>query len=210
MKCYNIEQVNKIFTGTTRKTFRKWTDIFMEALADLHENVIRFEYRLINDNGAPAKVTVDGTDFRSPEYSPFNPGRLSHKFDGPGFRYEVVIAVATGLICSINGPFICGEWPDIKIARNHLHEILPQGEYYLADAGYRCQHSPSITKFDIPDHERETMDELMAYHENINGKFKDWRIMSDRFRNSEEKHGGAFFAVAVLTQLEIAEGMHVW
>mmetsp|Transcript_22629 Transcript_22629/g.55926 ORF Transcript_22629/g.55926 Transcript_22629/m.55926 type:complete len:137 (+) Transcript_22629:649-1059(+) len=135
---------------------------------------------------------------------------MSHKFAAAGFRYEVAIAIATGLICSINGPFKCGNWPDLKIARDHLHEILPQGEYYLADAGYRCQHSPSVTKFDIPAHEREDMDRLMAYHETINGKFKHWKILNDRFRGSENKHGGAFFAVAVLTQLEIAEGMHVW
>jgi len=229
MKCYQVEQVNKIFAGTTRKTFRKWTEIFIEALADLAENLVSFltvrlstqiyltsffqicfENRLINDNGSPVKLTVDGTDCRSPEYSPFDPGRLSHKFLAAGFRYEVAIAVATGLICSINGPFPCGSWPDLRIARNHLHRILPRGEYYFADAGYRSQYAPSVTKFDIGEHERDSMDRLMAYHENVNGKFKDWGILAGRWRSSEEKHGGAFFAVAVMTQLEIAEGMHVW
>lgn len=75
----------------------------------------------------------------------------------------------------------------IRIARElFLHKLLPAGEYYFADSGYRCPYSPSITEFDVPDHEREAMNRIMAYHETVNGRFKSWRILTDMFRNREE------------------------
>ena len=97
------------------------------------------------DDGRPAKITVDGTDFKTIEYRPFNTGRCSHKLNGPGFKYEIALACKTGYIVHYNGPFLCGDWPDLRIACNKLHHMLPRGEYYLCDGGYCCQHSPGIT-----------------------------------------------------------------
>ena len=36
----------------------------------------------------------------------------------------------------INGPFPCGEWPDLRIARNEIIFLLDQDEKILADGGY--------------------------------------------------------------------------
>jgi hypothetical protein len=74
----------------------------------------------MEDDGSPPKTTVDGTDFETVEYMPFNPGRHSHKFNGPDLRYKVVLAVKTGWIIFINGPFIAGSWLDIRISRSKL------------------------------------------------------------------------------------------
>ena len=45
----------------------------------------------------------------------------SHKFNGPGLRYEVAICMLTGCTVWIMGPFPCGDWPDIEIFRFALN-----------------------------------------------------------------------------------------
>eukprot|EP00171_Calliarthron_tuberculosum_P023094 IDg23094t1 len=41
------------------------------------------------------RVSVDGTDCQIAEPRPFNRGWYSHKFKGPGVRYEVGIVIDT-------------------------------------------------------------------------------------------------------------------
>ena len=88
--------------------------------------------------------------------------------------------------------------------------MLPPGEYYLCDDGYRCRHSPGITKKDIPQNELNLMTKLMARHESINGRFKQWGIMQQRYRNLEKHHKYVFGAIVVITQIEIVYGYHTW
>jgi len=125
-------------------------------------------------------------------------------------RYEIAIAIKTGYIVHINGPFLPGAWPDIKIANSLLHHMLPQGEYYLADCGYYKVNAPSITKNEVAPFERGRMGTLLARHETINKRFKSWEILKQTFRHEEELHGPVFTAIAVMTQLEIESGGFVW
>ena len=81
-------------------------------------------------------VTVDGTDFCINEPKPFWPGWKSFKFNGPGVCYEVALCICTGDIVWINGPFPCGQWPDLKIVRHALMGVLLDGEKAEADMGY--------------------------------------------------------------------------
>ena len=149
---------------------------------------------------------MDGTDFETVEYVPFNPARRSHKLNRPGLRYEVAISIATCFIVHINGPFLCGEWPDLRIARSWLHRKLRGNEYYLADSGYRCGTGPAITRNALPPHRRATFDALMARHETINRRFKEFAILGTKYRHEEEKHGEIFRCIAVLVQIDIARG----
>ncbi|CAJ1966647.1 unnamed protein product [Cylindrotheca closterium] len=106
-----------------------WTLFFLK-----HYKVILWENRL--ESSAAAKVSVDGTDFRTVEYYPFDPRRCSHKFKCAALRYEVAIAIKTGFIVHVKGPFKAGTWTDKKIVKLELHGKLAPGEYYLADGGY--------------------------------------------------------------------------
>jgi hypothetical protein len=67
-------------------------------------------------------VTVDGTDFRINEPTDFSTKWFSHKFKGPGLRYEVAIS-KRGDIIHIQGPYPCGKWPDIKNARGRARRL---------------------------------------------------------------------------------------
>ena len=103
-----------------------------------------------------------------------------------------------------------GDWPDLRIARHLLHGKLPRGEFYLADVGYQGCHDPSVTRTELPANEREMFDRLMARHETINRRFKEWDILSQKFRHAEHLHSVVFHAVVVLTQLDIEDGSLVW
>ena len=167
---------------------------------------IKWSNRLVGDRGAPAKISVDGTDFRTVEYKPFHSDRKSHKSNGPGLRYEIGIAVATGWIVHVFGPFPCGEYPDLRIARMYLHNKLPAGEYYIADDVYKAKHTPVVIGSMVPPHELKRFKKIRSRHENINGRFKEWDCLSKTYRHEEEKHFDMFMAVVVITQMEMWNG----
>jgi hypothetical protein len=84
------------------------------------------------------KATLDDIDCRIPEPKPFNPHWLSQKFNGPGLHCEVGVCIQSGEIVWVNGPFPCGAWPDLKMARDTIpHKIdIEGGEMLLADGGH--------------------------------------------------------------------------
>ena len=128
----------------------------------------------MNDNGSRSETSVDGTDFRIREPHPFNKKWFSKKFRGPGLRYEVGVCIQTGWIVWINGPFPCGEWPDLKIAKDSLVHMFVEDERAVADNGYRGYSE----WFDIPwkyldnIHQRIRKALVRAHHETINRRFK--------------------------------------
>ena len=96
-------------------------------------------------------VTIDGTDFEifepgNPEgrfwvdskgnHVTCNPKWYSHKFKGPGLRYEVAVCIQTGDIVWTAGPFPCGRRPDKKIFKHRLRHMLDQHEMVECDRGY--------------------------------------------------------------------------
>ena len=79
---------------------------------------------------------MDGTDFlvcRSKKRKYW-----SHKFKAPGLRYEIGIAIQSGDIVWVNGPFPCGEYADLTIFRGGLKNKLRYCQEKIeADRGYR-------------------------------------------------------------------------
>ena len=67
-------------------------------------------------------MTVDGTDCPIQEPSPFDKMWYSHKFNGAGVHYEVAVAIGTGHIVHVQGPYPCGAYPDIVIAREGVEK----------------------------------------------------------------------------------------
>ncbi|KAL7565604.1 hypothetical protein ACA910_018966 [Epithemia clementina (nom. ined.)] len=81
-------------------------------------------------------TSLDGTDYRIEDPMPFDPKWYSHKFKAAGLQYEVGICIETCWIVWVNGPFPCGEWPDVNIAQLALHGMLDNNEMYVADGVY--------------------------------------------------------------------------
>ena len=118
-------------------TFRKWSWYFVGKIASLLDRVILWENRFLGHTGETCLVTVDGTDFCIYEPTPFWSIWRSHKFNGPGLRYEVAVCIQTGDIVWINGPFPCGRYPDLNIFCLGLKHMLLEWEMVEADGGYR-------------------------------------------------------------------------
>jgi hypothetical protein len=152
-------------------------------------------------------VTVDGTDFSVAEPYPFETKWFSHKFKGPGLRYEVAVCIQTGDIVWTYGPFPCGRFPDLKIFWRRLMGMLQQGEKVEADNGYRGERHKIRTPQDyLNEADRKAKSNARARHETVNKLFKQWGCLKQTFRHPLQRHILCFNAVAVLTQLMIDHG----
>lgn len=174
---------------------------------------IRWEHR--HKGGAPyennvAKVTVDGTDFRIEDPFPKDPGWYTRKFNGPGVRYEVGVCIGTGDIVAFNGPFMPGVNQDISIFRYKMKNMLEPEEKVVADKGYRGDLKV-LTPLDARDllHKR-AMSLARVRHETVNRRFKQWSILSQRYRHSLNQHSMVFRSILVLTQLSFNTGNPPW
>ena len=157
----------------------------------------------MDDNGSICLVTVDGTDCPIPEPSPFSRKWYSHKFHGPGVRYEVGVCIQTGWIVWVNGPFPCGEWPDLKICNQWLVYELGPGEKYLADRGYAGGWR-SETPNGLNDYDQRIKEAARARNESVNGLLKTFKILDTPFRSPDlAKHYSVFMAVANICQAVI-------
>jgi hypothetical protein len=137
------------------------------------------------------------------EPSEFSPKWYSHKFHGPGLRYELGLCIRTGEIVWAHGGLPCGEWSDLRLARDAIIHVLDPGERIIADRGYRDQ-----TFFDIPNgnEDDEQKRKILARHETVNRRIKQFCCMSQRFRHSLRLHPRFFHAVTNLTELMIENG----
>jgi hypothetical protein len=160
----------------------------------------------MEDKGRTCKMTVDCTDCRIQEPTPFSKQWYSHKFKSAGLRYEVAVCIQTGYICWMNGPFKCGSNPDISIFRRNLKGKLAPGEMVECDGGYqgdpKCRHKHIVMN---PSDGRAKA-AARARHETVNGDLKSFSCLEDRWRHDRLLHRHAFAAVAVLTQLGYEAG----
>jgi DDE superfamily endonuclease len=166
----------------------------------------------MKDVGNVCRVSVDGTDFRIYEWKPFWSGWYSHKFRGPGLRYEVGLCIRTGWIVWVHGPFPCGKWSDLTIFRKALKFMLPPGEKVHADLGYIGEPSRVVSPLQVDVHDlpgKEAQDiaaSVRARHETVNKRFKQFEILKRVFRHDVQHHQPAFGACAVITQMAIERG----
>lgn len=73
------------------------------------------------------------------EPTPFLPCWYSHKFNGPGVCYKVGVALQTCNIVWINGPYVCGQFSDVRIVCESLMSHLEPGEHMETDNDYRAE-----------------------------------------------------------------------
>jgi DDE superfamily endonuclease len=166
---------------------------------------IKWSSRLKGSTPFRNKVTIDGTDFRIREPTNFDRKWFSHKFSGPGLRYEMGVCIATGHIVWIHGPFPCGSNPDIKIFRRGLKQVIRPGvERVEADAGYRGEPLYISTPRDFRNEREEiAKNHARARHEHVNRYLKHFGCLQQTYRHKLSKHANLFWAVAVVTQVSL-------
>lgn len=113
------------------------------------------------------------------ETKPFNEKFYSHKFNGPGLRYEVGLNIRTGHIVWTNGGYPCGDYSDLTVARQAYVFLVNDNERTLSDKGYRG--SPY---FILPNQQNaEVHKRIMASHETVNKRLKTFRILKKPFHH---------------------------
>lgn len=145
--------------------------------------------------------SVDGTDCRILEPQPFSTMWYSHKFSGPGLRYEIGLSHNSGNIVWVYGPFPCGKWPDIKIFNSKMCTLLQDGEKVVADNGYTSERC--ITPDSVRDSDKKVHTRLRARHESCNARIKSFGILKHTYRHSLSSHNVVFHAVSKLVALTI-------
>lgn len=153
-------------------------------------------------HGQTSFCSLDGVDFKINEPTPFSTKWYSHKFRGPGLRYEIGLNIRSGEVVWANGGYPCGQYPDLKLAREAYTSLVNPGELTVADAGY------NDVNYFIQKNARNVKDHsvIMARHETVNKRIKQFKILKYTYRNAIEKHPLAFHAVVNLTQLMIRNG----
>ncbi len=222
LKQYPNEHNRHSTLKADEKTIRKWTWIAVKLMSGLkvvrvivYENISISTFtfstliKIIWENrkngaaqGQTAFCSLDGADFKIDEPTPFSPKWFSHKFRGPGLRYEVALCVRTGHIVWVNGGYACGEYTDLMVARQAYVKFMEPGERTFADKGYRDKNF-----FILPSWQNSTLHgRIMARHEHVNRRMKQFQALKQVFRNDKRKHSIIFYAVANLTQLMFENG----
>ena len=180
--------------------------------------VIKIVFESRKDSGSlnDCLISVDGIDCRIPQQGPAIPGNpfSSFKFKGKcGLRYEIGVDILAGNIVWIEGPHAAGKYPDVEIFRRGLAHWLDKFERVEADEGYigeaplkvKCPGCPSN-----PTEHQSLQKRVQGRHESMNGRLKNWEILKSMYRHDIMEHGNVFRAIAVVTQISIDEGEHLF
>ena len=160
----------------------------------------------MNYNSSECQLSVDGVDFPIQEPVPFSPVWYSHKFKGPGLRYEVGVCIQTGWLCWLNGSYPAGKFNDLEIFQLTLKNDLADGEKVEADAVYLDTSCRVPNDFEGNGAWATMKANVRARHENINACLKRFKILNSCFLSSKHRHYLVVQAVAVIVQSEIMEG----
>ena len=207
LKVNKTEPVHLKITGCrSRDTFRQWVNRFATAISDLETKVINLENRFKDwDGQTQCLMCIDGTDI--PIYEPGIRSSLwwSHKFNGPGIRYEVATCIRTGDTVWFRGPFPCN-FSDREIFDTFLAKKLFPGEGVEADSGYMGRgqiFTPGVAR---SRKDRKEKSQVRGRHENVNGRLKVFGVMKRWDNHDTGKHSVFARCVAVIVQLSFTLG----
>ena len=220
LKVYSTEDIHCSIVGwPSTRTFCTWSWYFVRKISELKDDVILLENRFVDgplsNPHVPERncyLTVDCTDCPVFEPLPFNPEMFSHKFNGPGLKYEVAVCIRTGHIVWINGPFPASV-ADPTIFRDGLSNEIGENEVVEADAVYSGPLNAMTPRQGISREARKQKSVARGRHEVVNGRLKQFSVLTTHFRHMKpnkqsmiQKHGWCFTAVAVITQLKFENG----
>ena len=116
--------------------------------------------------------------------------------------------ILTGNLVWIQGLYRASKYTNIKNFNKVLRNFLEPGEWVEADEGYRG-HLDNIKcpgNDANPAENRGMQGRARARRETLNGRLKNWGILSQVFRHHIMTHGDVFWACALVTQLTIENG----
>jgi hypothetical protein len=177
---------------------------------------IVFESRKDSGSLNDCLISVDGTDVRIPQQGPAIPGNpfSSFKFKGKcGLWYEIGVVILAGNIVWVNGLYAAGKYTDMKNFRHGLAHWLDEHERVEADNGYigevpqkvKCPGCASN-----PTENQAMQNRVRSRHESLNGRLKNWAILTSLYHHDLMEHGNVFWAIDVITQISINVGEKIF
>lgn len=100
----------------------------------------------------------------------------SHKFNKPGLRYEVRIALNHGTLVWAHGPFECAKQNYMSIYSLKLKFMRIEGVYVVADRRY--SDNKALTPNSEPVEVRVLENQFRARQKAFNGQLKQFRALS--------------------------------
>ena len=154
-------------------------------------------------------MSVDGTHcwIAEPGHPHFSQDSeyYSHKFNKAGINYELGIALATGKLIWMNGPFRAGRNDLNVFTQEGLEERLRiLGKKSLGDGGYAGHHETVSSPNAHDSYQvKRFKSRGLKRQEDFNGMTKVFNILKHRFRHPLHKFPVAFEAVCVICQYKI-------
>ena len=110
------------------------------------------------------------------------------------------------MIVWYGGGYKTGEYNDLQLARLEFVHQLGDGEKAIGDKGYKDSRYFLYPKWDLSDMRKRVIKKIMARHEDVNGRIKDYNCMMHHFRHGWEKHNCSFESIIRLVQIKIENG----
>ena len=166
----------------------------------------------------PRYLLLDGVDCRTYEKSndDYNVDRtqFSHKHNHGGVKYEVGVDAFESKIVWISGPWRAGKHDrEIFGEESGLRSLIPEEKVVVCDRVYRNKGKDGngndiLALPNIGDSAGlfTFKSRLRSRHESLNGRLKDFKILSDTFHHPHGMHKYAFEAVCVLVQFSMDHG----
>ena len=129
---------------------------------------------------------------------------FSHKFNKPALSYEIALHLFKNKAAWINGPFQAGEH-DLTIYRKEggLKTKIPRDKLLIGDRGYTGDDQISAPNDLDSDEVKLFKRRARARQESFNSRIKEFRVLSETFRNDYRKHQILFEAVCVIVQFSM-------
>lgn len=99
------------------------------------------------------------------------------------------------------GSFPCDIWPDIKILKSEMVNLILKNEKLVSDNGYK--HIKSVTPCGIQSDLKKIHSRICARHETCNVRLKTFIILSENFRQGMKSHGVVFHAMSKFLSVKI-------
>lgn len=214
LRLYDTEHVLAGRWGRSEEHIRYRVRACCKAIQSLKDEKISW----LDQPNVTFFASVDGTHCRI--YEPRTDADskwFSHKFNGPGVAYEIVIALYSNSILSVRGPFPASVH-DITIFRGGRKDEEPKdpgavifkikvGQRVIGDSGYEGEPTKvAVTREGDSEEVKKFKARAKSRHESFNSRLKAFRILDLPFRHGFGQHQLAFEAVTILCQYDLENG----
>jgi hypothetical protein len=149
-------------------------------------------------------ISVDGVHCRVQEVRKDPSAKwFDHKSHGAGLAYELGIAIRSGKLVWIKGPFPASTH-DVTIFRdednpdNSLKQFIGEQQRAIGDSGYSGEpNKVSITRPGDSAEVKKFKARVKSRHETFNGRLKCFNVLDTAFRHDISQHQQCFEAVCI-------------